>query len=113
MGYLAILIKGTKIEIKTHQNFLSRLLVLFMVYALSISGLFSAILASFSSNRVPSLKTLILLRNTRELGGPVLKVAKSVNQNSIKIAPLLVAYLKERYLQATVNLFMYFLPSKF
>ena len=79
MGYLAILIKGTKIEIKTHQNFLSRLLVLFMVYALSISGLFSAILASFSSNRVPSLKTLILLRNTRELGGPVLKVAKSVH----------------------------------
>ena len=46
---------------------------------LSISGLFSAILASFSSNRVPSLKTLILLRNTRELGGPVLKVAKSVH----------------------------------
>lgn len=54
MGYLAILIKGTKIEIKTHQNFLSRLLVLFMVYALSISGLFSAILASFGFTRVPS-----------------------------------------------------------
>ena len=46
---------------------------------LSISGLFSAILAILSSNRVPSLKTLILLRNTRELGGPVLKVAKSVH----------------------------------
>ena len=46
---------------------------------LSISGLFSAILAIFSSNRVPSLKTFILLRNTRELGGPVLKVAKSVH----------------------------------
>ena len=55
MGYLAILIKGTKIEIKTHQNFLSRLLVLFMVYALSISGLFSVILASFGFTRVPSL----------------------------------------------------------
>ena len=79
MGYLAILIKGTKIEIKTHQNFLPCLLVLFMVYALSISGLFSAILASFGFTRVPSLKTLILLRNTRELGGPVLKVAKSVH----------------------------------
>ena len=79
MGYLAILIKGAKIEIKTHQNFLSRLLVLFMVYALSISGLFGVILASFGFTRVPSLKTLILLRNTRELGGSVLKVAKSVH----------------------------------
>ena len=79
MGYLAMSTKGTKIEIKTHQNFLSRLLVLFMVYVLSISGLFSAILASFSSTRVPFLKTLILLRNTRELGEPVLKVAKSVH----------------------------------
>ena len=79
MGYLAILIKGTKIEIKTHQNFLYRLLVLFMVYVLSISGLFSAILASFGVTRVPSLKTLILLRNTRELGGPVFKVTKSVH----------------------------------
>ena len=78
MGYLAILIKGTKIEIKLIKtSYLASLS--YSWYVLSISGLFSAILASFSSNRVPSLKTLILLRNTRELGEPVLKVAKSVH----------------------------------
>ena len=47
-GILAIVIQGTKIKIKIHQNFLPCLLVLFM-YVPSISVHFSAILASFSS----------------------------------------------------------------